>query len=86
MDISEPIQGHHKLFPFQSYYEDINRFLRDMTWKMGDNSTPASGTTWFELLILFDISGYKSREARLKVDFKAEERAKARRAKEKHHK
>ena len=67
-------------------YEYVSIFLSDQSWRTPSDETRASGTTWLELFILFDSTGYRRREGRTSKNAEAAERANRMEAKNKHQK
>ena len=65
-------------------YEDVSRFLTDQTWRLPEEETKASGTTWLELFILFDTTGYRRRTGRTPKNAESAARSEVRKARNKH--
>ena len=84
LNLKPPVVGHHRLSNDQELYEDASKFLSDLSWRTPDEETRASGTTWLELFILFDTTGYRRKGGRTKKDADAAERAERRKARNKH--
>ena len=84
LNLKPPVVGQHRLVKDQKIYEDASKFLSDLSWRTPDEETRASGTTWLELFILFDTTGYRRKGGRTKKNADAAERAERRKAKNKH--
>ena len=63
-----PTTGVHKLGKRQAYYEEVHWFLQHRRWEPIRLEEGIGGTTWLELLALFDCLGYRSPDARLAKD------------------
>ena len=83
-NLKTPVKGHHKLAKTQKLYEDASRFLADLSWKVPTENTKASGTTWLELFVLFDTTGYRTKEGRTKRNEDVARRVAKRKAADKH--
>ena len=84
LKLKPPVKGHHKLTKTLKLYEDASRFLADLSWKVPTESTKASRTTWLELFILFDTTGYRTKDGRTKRSEDVAKRAEKRKAANKH--
>ena len=85
LNLKPPAKGNHRLAKVQKLYEDVSRFRSDQCWRTASEETRASGTTWLELFILFDSTGYRRREGRTRKSQDAAIRAEKRQAKAKHY-
>ena len=86
LEIKTPTKGNHKLATHRRVYEDDSSFLPQQSWRRGSPQTKASGTTWLELLALFDTGGYRRPSARTRKDQASAKRTEERRANAKHNK
>ena len=68
----------------QELYEDASKFLSGLSWRTPTEDTRASGTTWLELFVLFDTTGYRRKEGRTNKNVDVAKRTEKRKAKDKH--
>ena len=62
----------------QAYYEAVRNFLQHRKWRKAPEHATVAGTSWTELLVLFDTGGYRTQADRIKHDEAALSRAEAR--------
>ena len=65
----------------QTRYEQIHKFLSNRRWAQVSNDDEASGTTWMELFVFFDIAGERTEDGRYQKDRQAAGRASKRKTK-----
>ena len=55
LEMPPAVQGKHRFGHCQKFYEQIHRFLMQREWAHAHLESNASGTTWLELFMLFDL-------------------------------
>ena len=73
--LTPPCDGIHKFKEQQLLYQCVHRFLNSSEWKPIADNGNASGTTWIELFMLFDLGKWRHKEATFSSDASSRARA-----------
>ena len=71
--------GKHRFAHCQTRYEQIHRFLGNRSWAQVPEDSQASGITWIELFVLYDIAGGRTEKGQYHKNLNATKRAEKRR-------
>ena len=55
-----PTTGCHRMAKRQAYYEAVHKFMQQRRWMLVQRELANGGTSWLELLALFDMMGYRT--------------------------
>lgn len=61
VDIVPTVKGTHRYMHNQAMYEAVHRFVGDMEWRKSAKAD--GGTTWIELMAMFELMGYRPENA-----------------------
>ena len=78
-----PSKGKHRFSHCQTLYEEVHSFINERRWAPVNVDSETAGTTWLELFIRYDITGYRSEKGQHRKDPEATNRAEKRRGKSK---